>query len=184
MSVIYYGKSYKVKKKRGLLTLNLSYKKINYISDIEGLENLTDLQVLKLNDNSILNTVGLESLRNLVILDLSYNQITEIKNLENLVNLKELHLEGNKITEIKGLDTLTKLEKVTLMSLVRQKKSDIDVFSKKKKKEENSDPELCCCLIFLGLIGFISLFLFSVGGSDAVQQFMEFLQNLFNPFHP
>ena len=38
MSVILNGKEYKVKKKKGLLTLKLTLKNIKIISEIEGLE--------------------------------------------------------------------------------------------------------------------------------------------------
>jgi len=64
---------YKVIKREGLLTLNLSNKKINDISEIEGLEDLMNLQSL----------------------NLSYNQVKEIKNFETLTNLTELRFNSN-----------------------------------------------------------------------------------------
>ena len=52
-SVVYKGKRYKAKKKWGLITLDLSSKNVNDISEIEGLERLTSLQALNLGDNQI-----------------------------------------------------------------------------------------------------------------------------------
>ena len=50
----------------------------NYISKIEGLEKLTNLERLTLSCNCIKKIEGLEVLTNLKHLDLSYNRISEI----------------------------------------------------------------------------------------------------------
>ena len=92
IEVEYHGKSYVVKKKNGLKTLDLSRLGIVHITEIEGLDRLMDLQVL----------------------NLSGNRITEIKGLENLTNLEKLVLSNNQITEIKGLYNLTKLSYFTV----------------------------------------------------------------------
>src|SRR5271157_4624947 len=95
MSVRVHGKDYVVKKNK----LDLHKKKIESISEIEGLDQLANLQVLILWGN----------------------KITEIKGLDALVNLKTLILGsqshenlGNPITEIKGLDRLENLEELNL----------------------------------------------------------------------
>jgi len=49
---------------------------------------------------------GLDNLVNLEVLDLSYNQITTLKGLENLKKIKELWLNSNKIENFKDLDLL------------------------------------------------------------------------------
>jgi len=150
MSITLNGKEYKVKKKKNLLTLNLSGKKIKKISEIKGIENLNQLQVLNLSSNSISETEGLEVLRNLSKLSLTSNHITKIKGiealkdlkelklafnsineitgLETLINLEELNLEANKIEEIKGLDSLTKLRK---LNLTNNKISQVESFMNK-----------------------------------------------------
>jgi len=110
MSVVLHGKEYKVKKKKGMLTLNLSKKGIKNISEIKGLENLTKLEVLNLWNNQISDIKGLESLLYLWDLNLAGNSITEIKGLETLLYLKKLSLGGNTISEIKGFEALVNLE--------------------------------------------------------------------------
>ena len=138
MSVQYNSKIIKAKKKDGLLTLNLSSKKIQNMADIIGLDSLTNLQVLNLDYNQITEITGLEtvtnlqelsiqnnqitgirgvaSLANLRTLNLGNNQIIEIKNISNLVNLENLRLEKNKITEIEGLENLVELKRLNLSS--------------------------------------------------------------------
>ena len=98
--------------------INLLFDKLylyyNQITEIHGLDNLINLQILNLSNNLISEIKGLDNLINLQILDLYNNQITEIKGLENLINLKELYLQDNKIKEIKGLDELVNLQKLDL----------------------------------------------------------------------
>jgi len=111
MKVIYKGKKYKVKRDRFTgLTLRLSKKGIVDISEIEGLDALSKLETLILENNQITEIKGLENLTNLEELNLNINLISEIKGLEKLTNLQTLYLNGNKITEIKNLDYLTNLE--------------------------------------------------------------------------
>ena len=116
MSVEFKGKEYRIKKKGGLLTLNLSWKEIMNISEIKGLESLNELQVLNLSYNSIFEIEGLETLKNLRELHLDSNRIVKIKGLEALKNLKLLNLAANSISEIEGLDILTNLEELHLES--------------------------------------------------------------------
>ncbi len=95
-------------------TLDLISKGINNISEIEGLESLTNLQELTLSENKITEIKGLEALTNLIILTLSENKISEIKGLESLTKLQEISLNMNKISEIKGLEALKNLQKLNL----------------------------------------------------------------------
>jgi len=96
--------------------LNLSGFRINHINQIIGLQDLTDLNALRLNDNSITEITGLFNVKNLEFLNLSQNQITKISGLEELTNLKNLDLSFNKIEKMEGLSNLTKLEYLTLDS--------------------------------------------------------------------
>ncbi|MFX1572638.1 MAG: leucine-rich repeat domain-containing protein [Promethearchaeota archaeon] len=116
--------------------LDLSSRNIKDITEIKGLKNFSDIQVLYFNKNEIREIKGLETLKNLRILDLSdnlineikglkflsklqwlvlrNNKITEIKELNYLRNLKILNLQHNEITEINGLETLTNLQELIL----------------------------------------------------------------------
>ncbi|MFX0142174.1 MAG: leucine-rich repeat domain-containing protein [Candidatus Hodarchaeota archaeon] len=109
--VILKGKKFKVKKGR----LKINYKLIYEISEIKGLESLTNLEVLNLNSNFEISEIsGVENLTNLKVLMLRNNNIKEIKGLENLTNLKLLDLAENNISEIKGLGSLINLEYLDL----------------------------------------------------------------------
>lgn len=87
------GKNYYVKKGK----LEIRFKKLADISEINGLEQLTNLQELVLDHNKIKEIKGLHALTQLRKLDLRFNEITEIKDLSHLSNLKELLLKGNPI---------------------------------------------------------------------------------------
>lgn len=78
-----------------LFTMILSFQSIIRISNLQGFENLTKLQ---LDNNMIEKIENLDHLVNLTWLDLSFNKITKIENLEKLTNLKDLSLFHNQIT--------------------------------------------------------------------------------------
>ncbi|MHA2038962.1 MAG: leucine-rich repeat domain-containing protein [Candidatus Hodarchaeales archaeon] len=80
------------------------------ISEIIGINKISNLRSLDLSHNQIKVIKGLENLIQLEFLDLSHNQITEIKGLDSLENLTNLYLSSNKIKQIKGLSKLTNLE--------------------------------------------------------------------------
>ncbi|MEX2681355.1 MAG: leucine-rich repeat domain-containing protein [Candidatus Sigynarchaeota archaeon] len=82
--------------------------------DTEGLEKLARLKELNLGLNSITTIAGLDQLINLEVLNLERNRINRIKGLDRLVHLKELVLDGNHIIKIEGLDQLVSLEKLRL----------------------------------------------------------------------
>ena len=81
----------------------------NRIKEIKGLQDLTILKTLKLGKNRIEEPKGLDNFKTLQILDLRENLIKEIKGLWNLNNLNELNVGRNKIIQIKGLERLHKL---------------------------------------------------------------------------
>ena len=109
MSVEFNGKIYHVELKNGKKTLNLKNKEIAWISNIKGLENLKDLEVLNLSKNRISKITNLEHLTSLTELQLGKNNIFKIKGIEHLTNLNVLNLEKNKIREIRGLESLVNL---------------------------------------------------------------------------
>jgi hypothetical protein len=104
-SVYYKGKRYSF-----MDNLNLSNQGITDISEIKGIEKISNLHSLNLSYNRISEIKGLEHLEQLEFLDLSYNQITEIKGLDLLRNLTNLYISSNRIKEIKGLSSLVNLE--------------------------------------------------------------------------
>lgn len=88
----------------------------NQISEIKGLEKLINLTTLYLHSNQISEIKGLDKLTYLTTLSLSSNQISEIQNLNQLAALKTLNLESNKVSKIKGLKELATLNKLWLSS--------------------------------------------------------------------
>jgi hypothetical protein len=93
------------------LSINLSGRGIAKIVRING---LSDLQILRMNDNQLSLIEGLDGLTNLRELHLYNNKIERIEGLDGLTNLRELHLYNNKIERIEGLDGLTSLRKLYL----------------------------------------------------------------------
>ena len=77
----------------------------NEISEISGLENLTNLRELCLLGNNIKQISGLNHCTNLGKLDLSMNPIAKIEGLENLDKLHTLILEDTDIPK-DFIDTL------------------------------------------------------------------------------
>ncbi|MHA1611630.1 MAG: leucine-rich repeat domain-containing protein [Promethearchaeota archaeon] len=75
---------------------------------------MAKLKDLELIFNQITEITGLETLTNLTRLCLYENQINEITGLENLVQLQELNLGANQFNQIKGLETLTNLSYIDL----------------------------------------------------------------------
>ena len=101
-----------------LRSINLSYNKLRYIPEREGIEMLRDLRELEFACNSIesLDSVKNSCLERLVA---SYNRICNILPILRLKvyfiqNLQVLRLDGNFIKSIKGLDALFKLRILSL----------------------------------------------------------------------
>ena len=74
------------------------------------------MTILDLQGNQISEINNLNQLTNLIELDLSGNQISEIKNLDALGNLTELNLFRNQIRNLDGL-SVGLLEKITYIDL-------------------------------------------------------------------
>ena len=91
------------------------------------LEKVTKLWV---QGNQLTDVKGLENLTQLKSLDLWSNQLTDVKGLENLTQLEQLHLGGNKLTSVKGLEKLTKLEQLILYDNPALTKAQIDELQK------------------------------------------------------
>jgi len=108
--VSYKGKKYFVVKGE----LKINDQGIKDLNDIEGLRELTELEVLDLYNNEITEIKGFEKLIHLKSLLLSANNISKIENLDNLKNLESLLLSANNISKIENLDNLEKLWSLSL----------------------------------------------------------------------
>jgi Leucine-rich repeat (LRR) protein len=93
---------------------NLNQKNIKYLSQIYGLDNLTMIEELYLQDNQLTEIIGIENLENLKIVSFRNNSIKEIKGLNKLTNLKILYLQNNNLSKIEGLESLIHLEELYL----------------------------------------------------------------------
>ena len=92
--------------------LNLGNNRVTDVklTDVKGLENLTQLKNLILGGHKVTDVTALEKLTKLTELQLYDNQLTELpKGLENLTQLKSLHLSNTELTDLTALEKLTEL---------------------------------------------------------------------------
>ena len=78
--------------------------------DISALSNLVNLKKLELPSNYIKDINPLSKLTKLNYLDLSGNSIEDITSLSNMNNLQELYLNNNKVSCLKSLENMKLLE--------------------------------------------------------------------------
>ena len=108
----------------GLTFLSLNQ---NSITDISALSGLTSLTTLYLHENFITDITPLSGLTSLTTLQLGHNPITDITPLSGLTSLTILGLDGNRfITDISALSGLTSL---THLNLDRNSIIDISALS-------------------------------------------------------
>ncbi|MDP7269216.1 MAG: leucine-rich repeat domain-containing protein, partial [Pirellulales bacterium] len=81
-------------------------------------------------DNKLTDVKGLENLTQLTTLWLTMNQLTDVTGLENLTQLTVLQLRGNNLTDVKVLEKLTKLEHLDLTKNPDLTKAQIDELQK------------------------------------------------------
>ena len=89
---------------KNMTSLTLVYESIKNISEI--IENLPNPEILKhlcLNENEITNLNGVEKLTNLEELHVNFNQIEKIEGISELKNLKRFWICENKIKNIENL---------------------------------------------------------------------------------
>ncbi|EKZ4846025.1 leucine-rich repeat domain-containing protein [Listeria monocytogenes] len=106
-----------------LTVLNLNN---NQLNDISPLSNLTNLDELSLGSNHISDISPVASLTNLTWLELFRNQLNDISPLSNLTDLKNLYLDNNKISDISPVANLTNL---ISLNLANNQISDISSLS-------------------------------------------------------
>jgi hypothetical protein len=107
---------------------------INLSLDLSGLEQLKFLKTLILipicDNNYLTNINCLNNLSNLEELDISYNSITSFEPLKKLNKLKTLKMMKSKIDDITIFSNLTLLEELHLYNCSFNKNSDFSVFNK------------------------------------------------------
>ena len=97
------------------------------ISDVSGLGNLVDLQVLHLNGTQVSDLGPLSKLTALKRLNLEGTQVSDLDPLSKLTALKRLNLEG---TQVSDLDPLSKLTALEWLNLEGTQVSDLGPLSK------------------------------------------------------
>ena len=101
-------------------------KPVGELTDVD-LEKVTRLGIVNKN---LTDVKGLEKLTQLKFLHLSNNQLTDVKGLEKLTKLKSLYLNNNQLTDVKGLEKLTKLKYLSLTDNPDLTKAQIDELQK------------------------------------------------------
>ncbi len=86
----------------------------NRLTNVSGIENLTNLTILNLWNNRLTSVVGLGNLIGLTTLGLSSNRLTSVAGLEKLTNLTTLDFWNNQLTNVVGLSKLTNLTSLSL----------------------------------------------------------------------
>ena len=102
--------------------LHLNY---NNLTDVKGLEKLTQLESLYLYYNQLTDVKGLEKLTKLKWLNLTKNRLTNVKSLEKCTQLTFLRLESNQLTDLTGLEKLSQLTYLDLRNNSDLTKSQI-----------------------------------------------------------
>ena len=93
------------------------------IGDLDGIERLENLRVLRLNANAFTNLAPLTALQGLTSLDLAQNGIEDATALSQLGNLQVLVLSDNALENVEPLAGLTRL---TQLDLDKNRIADLD----------------------------------------------------------
>jgi protein phosphatase 1 regulatory subunit 7 len=84
----------------------------NKITEIRGLDTLTNLKILSIQSNRLTSITGLTNLVNLEELHISHNALTDLSGLEANINLRVIDISSNPIEHLEGLATLTHLQEL------------------------------------------------------------------------
>ena len=84
----------------------------NKITELKGLDTLTNLKILSIQSNRLTSLAGLSKLKNLEELYVSHNAIKEIdeSDLKENTNLTVVDISSNPIQHLTGLETLEHLQ--------------------------------------------------------------------------
>ncbi len=80
------------------------------ICSLEGIQFLTNLQVLNIESNRVIDITPLQNLTNLVALGFSSNEVNDITPLQKLTNLQVLEFRYNRVSDIVPLQHLKNLQ--------------------------------------------------------------------------
>ncbi len=95
-------------------TLKITDGKKEGITDFSGLEFMTNMEEVTLQNVNMKNVEFISSLRNLKSVDLSYNHIEDIKPLHSLEHLEKLNISNNSIKNVPELFKMQKLKNLDL----------------------------------------------------------------------
>ncbi|MCM1989942.1 lectin like domain-containing protein [Oceanirhabdus seepicola] len=109
------------------------------IVSLAGIENLTSLQSLSLDENEIVNIEQLSKLKDLKSLTLNNNKISSIKSLGKLNKLEILSIKWNHIKDVEGIEGHTSLEGLDLSNNVITDISELGKLSKLKSLALNNN---------------------------------------------
>ena len=89
---------------------------MNRIRSTEGLESLTNLDILDLHGNQITSVTHTNRLATLRVLNLAANSLKELPCLDGLASLQELNVRRNRIVKVSpsAVARATKLERLYL----------------------------------------------------------------------
>ncbi len=79
------------------------------LTDLNFMQNLTNLSIVYMNSNKLTNTDGIKELSNITKLYMEKCELEDINFLEKLINVSELYLDNNNIANIEVLSNLKKL---------------------------------------------------------------------------
>lgn len=107
------------------------------ISKLGAIPQCSNIMLLNLSKNKLLQINSLGNLVNLTFLNLSYNLITSIDCIDNLILLRHLELQGNNIMKI----TPSKMSK--LVRLEKLKFQIVYSYKENKSTEQNDSNPIC-----------------------------------------
>ncbi len=94
--------------------LDLSYRKIKSLSEIQGLGAASNLKILNLASNDLESVNELLVLNQLEELNLESNKLTSLKGFEKLINLQKINLRRNQVEDYKILGLLSNIKEINL----------------------------------------------------------------------
>jgi Leucine-rich repeat (LRR) protein len=84
----------------------------NKLENLNGIENLINLQEFNCTCNEIISLNGIKNLTNLKSLYCYNNKLINLNEIENCTKLKILICENNNLTDLNGIEKLTNLERL------------------------------------------------------------------------
>ncbi|WDV46873.1 hypothetical protein PV797_04035 [Clostridiaceae bacterium M8S5] len=118
-----------------LKSIDIDKYKDQKIKSIKDIENMPNLELVRLDDNLIKDITPLKKLKKIKKLSIKNNLVEDISCINYLTDLQEIDFEGNKISEIPRVDKLTDL---VMVNLSNNKISDIsNIQSMKHVKKLN-----------------------------------------------